>query len=117
MTRKLRLLSAILMAEKLLRAILAAGDAELYFVHSLALCERVDGSEFFARVVAVFVMGEHKGMPIDWIVLKIQLLVAIPCVGSSNTVLSLRYELFAPESLRFYFSCPVNILPVGLFGF
>ena len=105
------------MAEKLLRAILAAEDAALYFENSQALCERVDGSEFFVRVVAEFVMGEHKGMPIDWIVLKIQLLVAIPYVGSSNTVLSSRYELFVPESLRFYFSCPVHILPVGLFGF
>ena len=43
MTRKLQSLSAILMAEKLLRAILAAEDAALYFENSLALCERVDG--------------------------------------------------------------------------
>ena len=89
------------MVEMLPHALLVV--AVLWLENSQVRCESVDVLEASARVTAVSAMDEHKMLQSVLIVLKIQRLVAIPYAGSLNTEPGLRYELFAPEWLRFYF--------------
>jgi len=64
---------------------------------------RVDGLGVFVYGVVVAVVDAHTVLLIVWFDLKIQQLVVIPYVGSSNIELSSHYVLFGPEWLQFDF--------------
>lgn len=91
------------MVETLSLVIHAAVVLSMLPKNALVQYLRVGVLGVFVSRVAVAVVDAHTVLLIELFDLKIQQLVATPYVGSLNIEPSLRYALFVPEWLQFYF--------------